>query len=256
MKTFAFGLIIGALLCYGVLESMNSGVSSSTAHSASVVSSSPSDPMESCVQVARPQLAISSAPDANVAPNRLPSPSDVDANDISGHSSSAMNIQMPAAAPMTNAEAGANWINTLSEQQAGEICTRAHQLRQERERAAKDSEPKDAGWAYSMEQLMRQHIEMHLPADKYTELQVECRTTFCELRMEGASVDGQDLADQVAREIQHQDWSDVVQGMSGGGSDAGKWYVDYEWFRPRTDEERRIHFEIRKRLRGETVVAK
>lgn len=89
---------------------------------------------------------------------------------------------------------------------------------------------------------MRQHIEMHLPADKYTTLQIECRTTFCELRMEGARTEGKDLAEKVVQQIQFQDWSDIAQKGSGGGLEGETWYIEYSWFRPRTESERRIWF--------------
>lgn len=237
MKNFVLGVAIGALVCFGILRAKSPPAPENPApappSSASALSNVCSD--------------VASMPLANAVRTA--------SSDIEERPSSTVIETAPAVAvPTVASEVGPDWIANLSERQAGEICTRAHQLRQQREQAAKDAEPKDAGWAYSMEQLMRQHIEMHMPADKYTKLRVECRTTFCELRMEGASADGQNLADQIVQQIQHQDWSDVVQKGSGGGSDGAAWYVDYDWFRPGTDEERRVWFDIRKQREPEEVV--
>ncbi|MGH7179421.1 MAG: hypothetical protein ACREJC_18740 [Tepidisphaeraceae bacterium] len=90
---------------------------------------------------------------------------------------------------------------------------------------------------------MRQHIEMHLPVDKYTKLRVECRTTFCELRMEGTSTDGKELTDKVVQQIQQQEWSDIAEKKrSGSGSNGETWFIRYDWFRSRTESERRMWF--------------
>ena len=96
-----------------------------------------------------------------------------------------------------------------------------------------------------MEMLIRQHIESHLPADKFKTFEIECRTTFCELTMTGTGTEERDIADRLAKEIAGQPWSDIAQKSSGGGSYAEGWHLEYEWYRPRTDSERKAWFGLR-----------
>jgi hypothetical protein len=227
MKAFAFGLVVGALACFGVVKVADrQGAPDAAPEPLIVGAATPS----SCPDVHRESLAAPAATSVRSA---------------GGQSVVQLRTtnQIPAAAPTgVPPEFGKDWIERLTERQAQELCTRANQLQAAREQGAKDAEPKDAGWAYPMEQLMRQHIEMHLPADKYTTLRVECRTTFCELRMEGASADGRELAEQVVQQIQHQPWSDIAQKGNGGGSSGESWHLHYDWIRPRTESERRAWF--------------
>jgi hypothetical protein len=235
MKAFAFGVVIGALACFGIIRASDPKVAQEPATEPSLSRS-----------VTTPTLCSdSSSASATASPH-------IEARTISEGSAGEVTrtgIAPVGALPNVSPEPAEDWIERLSEAEARQLCSRERQLRQARERAAKDAEPKDAGWAYSMEQLMRQHIEMQLSADKYRKLRLECRTTFCELRMEGTSADGQELAHDVLRQIQHQDWSDVVQKGSGGGSDSETWYVEYDWFRPRTDSERQLWMSTRERQR-------
>jgi hypothetical protein len=62
------------------------------------------------------------------------------------------------------------------------------------------------------------------------------------LRMQGTSADGKDMAEKIVQQIQQQEWSDIAQRASGSGSDSETWYVEYDWFRPRTESERRQWF--------------
>lgn len=94
---------------------------------------------------------------------------------------------------------------------------------------------------------MRQHVEANVPADEYTKLQIECRTTFCELKMAGTRAEGRTLADQVASDVALQPWSDVALNGSGGSSDGANWTIEYEFYRPRTESERRLRLQHRGR---------
>jgi hypothetical protein len=227
MKAFVFGVVVGAVACFSVIRVM--------------------DPRVGRDAAPERLLAGSAAPSSyrDIGPARAAASAETLGGSAEGQSGveiPALDRSLNATPPSVPSKAGKDWMQQLTEQEASELCTRASQLRQAREQTAKDAEPKDAGWAYSMEQLIRQHIEMHLPADKYTKLLVECRTTFCELRMEGSSTDGGELAEKVVQQIQHQEWSDIAQKGSGGGSNGETWYVEYDWFRPRSESERRRWF--------------
>ncbi len=136
------------------------------------------------------------------------------------------------------------WIEELSEKEANEICLRVDNLRKQKERAKKDAEPKDPAWAYAMEMLIHQHVDSQIPADQYTNLQIQCRTTFCELSVRGSGQEAQDRVAKVLQEVEWQPWSDVVAWGRASGSDARGWNLHYEWYRP-NDDEREFLFKLR-----------
>jgi hypothetical protein len=227
MKEVVLGMVVGALACFGVVRLTDRQVVADPAPQR-LIAESATRPAGSDAGLARGGASTQALSDSAAEQRVVPA---------------AMTDKSSAAPPPSDLpKAEDDWIERLSERQAYEICNRSSQLRQAREQAAKDAEPKDAGWAYPMEQLIRQHIEMHLPADTYTKLSVECHTSFCELRLESTGMDGKELADKVVQQIQHQQWSDIVQRRSGGGVDGETWYVEYDWFRPRTETERRTWF--------------
>lgn len=91
-----------------------------------------------------------------------------------------------------------------------------------------------------MEQLIRTHIETYVPENSYTKLEIQCRTTFCELKMEGRDAESLDLVDKIAQEIAYQAWSDMVPWSHGGGSDSRSWHTHHEWRRISDEAERRF----------------
>jgi hypothetical protein len=231
MRAFVFGVIVGACACFAVLRIVDPPLAQPA-----VVEPLPVRPTQgvdlepnkpaSCPDVANVTLVHSKQPEPKATAEQPAARDD-------GNSQSVPNAQVTVAPkPITLAD--------LSEKDAAELCMHAQRLRQQRELAAKAAEPKDAGWAYSMEQLIRQHLESHVPADKYKILQLECRTTFCELRMEGTDKEGQAIAEKVANDIPNQPWSDIARKGGGGGSTGDKWHAEYEWYRPTTESERRM----------------
>jgi hypothetical protein len=244
MKAFALGLIVGAVVCFAVVRLTDLGArrtpspdnfQSTRSHPVAFRAGERSSCTDPGPATSVPSLhagtlstesrtpAVSSAKDERSPLQRSPSAS-------------------------TAVEKKRMSIEDLNEKEASEVCQRAHNLQQEREQAAKDAEPKDAGWAFSMEQLIRQHVESHLPPDQYSVLKVECRTTFCQLELKGRSQEGRDLADKVASTIPNQLWSDIAPMGQSGGSDGTTWHIQYEWYRPRTESERRLWLRNRDQL--------
>jgi hypothetical protein len=219
MKTFALGLIVGVLLCFAFIRfagsdgAKNAVIEPAPANGTASVTAQPSEPL-SCPEP--PPIAEAAKP----------SP--------------------PPAVIQRVVEKRPIAIEALSEKEASELCVMAHQLRQKREQATRDAEPKDAGWAYPMEQLIQQHVQSLVPADQYSKLTIECRTTFCELKMESTTDAGIELADKAARTIPNQAWSDIApKGSSRGADGKGTFHMRYEWYRPRTEAERRMFFRHR-----------
>lgn len=135
MKTFLFGVVVGALVCFGV------------------------------IRVTDPQIARDSSTERLMVGSVTPSyphtvpPSSAASEETLAVSAGAQSVVQPPAAesgpaaepPSVAPKPRTDWIERLSPQEANEVCTRASQLQQAREKAAKDAEPKDAGWAYSMD---------------------------------------------------------------------------------------------------------
>lgn len=231
MRAFVFGSIVGACACLAVLRIVNPPLAQPA-----VVEPLPVRPTHAVDLEPNQTPSCPAVTSVNLVHSKQPEPkatAEQPAARDDGNSRSVPSGQITVAQkPITLAD--------LSEKDAAELCTHAQRLRQQRELAAKAEEPKDAGWAYSMEQLIRQHLESHVPADKYTILQLECRTTFCELRMEGTDKEGQALAEKAASDIPNQAWSDIARKGGGGGSTGDKWHAEYEWYRPTTESERRM----------------
>jgi hypothetical protein len=246
MKMFAFGVVVGAFAYFAIDRVAGPQVAENS-------EARPVQPVEPITSLNLQPDRLASCPDPSrpdVAPPVLASKRDIDpraaverpaadqrANDTS---------QSPYSAPSPIRRTRIA-IEDLSETEAFELCTRASMLQRQRERAKKDAEPKDAGWAYSMEQLMRQHVQSNVPADQYTKLQIECRSTFCELNMEGTGEEGRAFADKAASDITNEPWSDVTLKGQGGGSDGVTWKIQYEFYRPQTEAERRLWRQHRER---------
>lgn len=223
MRAFVFGLIVGACACFAVLRIVDPPLAQPAlveplpVRPPQAVGLEPNKP-PSCPDVANVNLAHAKQPERKATPAQPAARDD-------GNSQAVPSAQVTV-------EKKSIQLEDLSEKAAAELCIQAERLRHQRELDAKADEPKDAGWAYSMEQLIRQHLESHVPADKYKILQLECRTTFCELRMEGTDKEGQALAEKVANDIPNQPWSDIARKGGGGGSNGDNWHAEYEWYRP------------------------
>lgn len=240
MKAFAFGAVVGALICFAVIRITGPLVTQTTVPEPLPAGSVGSVDIEPDQRASCPNVRMISTPATQVSVRSV-EPTKTSERSATGERTDS---QAPSSGPsLVNKRCIS--IEDLSEEDARAISNRAYQLERQRERAKKDAEPKDASWAYSTEMLIRQHIESHLPADRYTTLQIECRTTFCQLKMTGTGPEGRDIADQLAREIARQPWSDIAQKGAGGGSNGDAWHIDYEWYRPRTDSERKLWFGMR-----------
>lgn len=227
MKAFAFGALVGALVCFAVLR-----VPSPEASQITAPEPVPAKSIEPVVKLdQRPSSPATPVAVRSVEPTKRLEPS---ATSERRDLQASLNVASPVN------QQRCITIENLSEQEAHAIFSRMQQLRQQREQGKKDAEPKDPGWAYSTEMLIRQHIESQLPADRYSKLHIECRTTFCELRMTGTGTESRNIADRLAREIARQPWSDIAQKGGGGGSNGEDWHIEYEWYRPRTESERKM----------------
>jgi hypothetical protein len=241
MKAFALGMIVGGMVCFGVTRVID-GLT---------------------VERHMPEHVQMDATQPVDTPAREPSFS-ADPDEVASMQPAAQPVQSkspqegpPGAEPVTDAPTQVDAPplkkrrlanNEVDEKEALEICEWARKVEYQRERDRKDAEPKDPGWAYSMEQLIRQHIEANVPKGEYTQLRIDCRTTFCELEAEGTSKDGREHLMNVGQEIPNQPWSDVTPKAAGSGTKqrtVDTWYVEFEWYRPQNERERRLWQSLR-----------
>lgn len=118
-----------------------------------------------------------------------------------------------------------------------EECACSHgwlDRKMKRQQAARDAEPKDGQWAYSMEQLLQQFAAIHRQGSKFEIASVDCRTTFCEVKAITHAEDGWEAFQQVMHEAQQEPWSDF-----GGDTAAGVTSAD--------DGPMRLEFTLKRR---------
>jgi hypothetical protein len=231
MRAFVFGSIVGACACFAVLRIVDPPLAQPA-----LVEPLPDRPTQAVELEPNQPPSCPDVPSVTLAHAKQPEPKATAEQPAARDDG---NSQSVPSAPVTVAKKSIT-LADLTEEAAGQLCIQAERLRHQREQAAKAAEPKDAGWAYSMEQLIRQHLESHIPADKYKILQLECRTTFCELRMEGTDKEGLALVEKVANDIPNQPWSDIAQKGGGSGSAGDQWHLERDWYRPTTESERRM----------------
>jgi hypothetical protein len=89
----------------------------------------------------------------------------------------------------------------LTEREAHELCSAEYAVRTQREKAARAAEQKDPAWAYSMEQKLREHIARQPEATQFEIVEIECKTTFCELEARVLTDDSSAAFDNVLQGI-------------------------------------------------------
>jgi len=107
---------------------------------------------------------------------------------------------------------------TPEEQRRQIACFAALAEEGNRKRAAMDAEPRDTGWADPTEQLLRQYILAHTakhPADK---LEIICRTSFCEIKATGRTLEFVEDFRKASQEVAAEPWSTLRNGEGGGGT--------------------------------------
>jgi hypothetical protein len=106
-------------------------------------------------------------------------------------------------------------------------CERLISQQNQRERATRDTQPRDPAWADQMEQLLGQHIANRLVKHPVQQLSIECKTTFCLLRARGQMKDSQRAFVQASHEAAAEPWANLRVGETGNtGYPDGWWRSD------------------------------
>jgi hypothetical protein len=118
-----------------------------------------------------------------------------------------------------------------AEEQALTACSEQAYEQQERARAAQEAEPRDSSWADPMEQLLRQHIIGQLVKHPLDRLEINCKTTFCQLKATGRTKESQAAFQKVSQEVAAEPWADLRVGEGGSGSYGDIWRADVRLYR-------------------------
>jgi hypothetical protein len=98
--------------------------------------------------------------------------------------------------------------------------------RNQRERAARDAQPRDTGWADPMEQLLRMHLAAQLTRHP-VELDITCRTTFCSIKAKGRSNDALLALQKAMMAVESEPWANLRNGEAGSTGNGDSWTADY-----------------------------
>jgi len=89
-------------------------------------------------------------------------------------------------------------------------------------RAKRWNEERDLAWAYGAEQAIRQYLATHKAASSFEIVQVECRTSFCEVEAIGYADEAWSWWIQIGQDVVSQPWSEFESSASSGGSREGR----------------------------------
>jgi hypothetical protein len=105
-------------------------------------------------------------------------------------------------------------------------CMRLISQHNQRERVARETQPRDPAWADQMEQLLRQHIASRLVKHPVLQLNIDCKTTFCLLRAWGQTQDSQRAFVQASHEAAAEPWANLRIGETGNTGYGDSWRSD------------------------------
>jgi hypothetical protein len=101
----------------------------------------------------------------------------------------------------------------------------------QQERAARDAEPRDSGWADQMEQLLRMHFATQLTKHPVEQLEIVCRTSFCQIKAQGKSNDALIALQKATDAVEREPWADLGSGQGGSSGYGDHWTADFTLIR-------------------------
>ena len=138
--------------------------------------------------------------------------------------SSAPDAERPAsvnASAATEPESDAPIPTAESPANNSQVASSAPQLNWiEARRAALDSEPRDESWSYFTEQAVEQYLARHADISGFTVDFIECRSTICQIGVEGFNESTGPIWQQILLDMRQQPWYEFGQvGTSTGNVD-------------------------------------
>jgi hypothetical protein len=101
----------------------------------------------------------------------------------------------------------------------------------QQQRAARDAEPRDPGWADQMEQLLRMYFTKELTRHPVERLEIICRTTFCQIKAEGMAQDGVLAVQKATNGLQSEPWANLRSGEGGSSGYGDRWTAEFTLIR-------------------------
>ena len=83
-------------------------------------------------------------------------------------------------------------------------------IQQEREQRAQNGEAKDPDWAYAMELKVREYASRNFRADQIQLVEIDCKTSFCDLKVEAFGPEANDRFSEVLSALPQEPWNDFV----------------------------------------------
>jgi hypothetical protein len=125
-----------------------------------------------------------------------------------------------------------SYATALEQQQASpeEIACMTRVSRQsQRERAIRDAQARDTGWADQMEQLLRMHLMAQLTKHPPEQLDIDCRTTICLVKAKGRSNDALLALKRAMTAVDSEPWANLRNGQAGtsGSSGYNSWTAEF-----------------------------
>lgn len=140
-------------------------------------------------------------------------------------------VSEPMSAAIDTTAIARQYIATLSDRELSELWAERHNEKERRAQAARDAEPKDAAWAYSMEQLLGQHLARTLSPHQIEHIKIDCRTSFCEIAWRGKSEEDFLEFQRESNEVAQEPWAKLSYPGSSSGSDGINWHALVRYYR-------------------------
>lgn len=123
-----------------------------------------------------------------------------------------------------------SYATALEQQQASPeeiacltLVSRQHQP----ERAVHDAPARDTGWADQMEQLLRMHLMAQLTKHPPEQLDIDCRTTICQVKAKGRSNDALLALQRAMMAVDSEPWANLRNGQHGYSGSGDSWTTEF-----------------------------
>jgi hypothetical protein len=110
-------------------------------------------------------------------------------------------------------------------------CTARAGEKRRRELAARDAEPRDASWAGPTEQLLRQFFTTQLKKHPVEDIDIRCKTTFCQVGAKGRTDDSSVAFQKAAEAAAVEAGSDLRMGEAAITGSVDHWQQNYVLYR-------------------------
>jgi hypothetical protein len=101
----------------------------------------------------------------------------------------------------------------------------------QQQRDTRDAEPRDSGWADQMEQLLRMYFTKELSRHPVEQLEIICRTTFCQIKAKGTAQDALLALQKATNGVESEPWANLRSGESGSSGYGDHWTADFTLIR-------------------------